>query len=170
VLRTAIGTFASRGYYGTTTTDVAKRAGISQAYIYRLFPNKEALFLGVVEHAFDRIRDSLARGAAAARGTDPEVVLRAMADSYAELIQDQDLLLIQLHAQAAAASEPTVREAVRVGYARTVEYVRSASGGNEAQVQNFFAVGMLCHLLVVLDADKVDAPWARVLTAGIRHR
>ncbi|WP_157495705.1 helix-turn-helix domain-containing protein, partial [Kutzneria sp. 744] len=30
VLRTAVETFASRGYYGTTTTEVATRAGISQ--------------------------------------------------------------------------------------------------------------------------------------------
>jgi AcrR family transcriptional regulator len=169
VLRTAVGTFAGRGYYGTTTTEVAKRAGISQAYVYRLFPNKEALFVAVVEHAFERVRDSLARGAAAARGSGPEAVLRAMGDSYAELIRDQDLLLVQLHAQAAATSEPAVREAVRTGYARAVEYVRSVSGADEARIQRFFAVGMLCHLLVALDADSVDAPWSRVLNAGIRH-
>ncbi|MFC0437742.1 TetR/AcrR family transcriptional regulator [Kutzneria buriramensis] len=169
VLRTAVETFASRGYYGTTTTEVATRAGISQAYVYRLFPNKEALFLAVVEHAFDLVRDSLARGAAAAASTDPELVLRAMADSYAELISDQNLILVQLHAQAAAAAEPTVREAVRAGYARVVEYVRSVSGASEPQVQNFFAVGMLCHLIVAIDASSVDAPWARVLSAGIKH-
>lgn len=59
VLRTAIGAFASRGYFGTTTTEVAKAAGISQAYVYRLFPNKEALFAAVVEHCFVRVRESL---------------------------------------------------------------------------------------------------------------
>ncbi|MEU6094449.1 MFS transporter [Streptomyces sp. NPDC047079] len=49
VLRTAIGAFAARGYRGTTTAEVAKAAGISQAYVYRLFPSKESLFTAVVE-------------------------------------------------------------------------------------------------------------------------
>ncbi|MFJ1703860.1 TetR/AcrR family transcriptional regulator [Kitasatospora sp. NPDC088346] len=169
VLRTAIGAFASRGYFGTTTSEVAKAAGISQAYVYRLFPNKEALFVAVVEHCFVRVRASLEAGAAGARGSAPEAVLSAMGDAYARLISDNDLLLVQMHAQAAAVSEPAVREAVRAGYARMVEYVRGASGGDERQVQEFFAVGMLCHLLVAMDADAVDAPWTRTLTSGIRH-
>ncbi|NBM16251.1 TetR/AcrR family transcriptional regulator [Streptomyces sp. GC420] len=169
VLRTAIGAFASRGYFGTTTSDVAKAAGISQAYVYRLFPNKEALFVAVVEHCFVRVRKSLEDGAAEAGGSSPEVVLSSMGDAYARLIVDRELLLVQLHAQAAAVSESAVREAVRAGYARLVEYVRGASGGSDRQVQEFFAVGTLCHLLVAMDAQSADAPWARTLAAGVRH-
>lgn len=169
VLRTAIGAFAARGYFGTTTTEVAKAAGISQAYVYRLFPNKEALFTAVVEHCFTRVRAALERGAAEATSSTAQVVLDSMGDAYARLIADNDLLLVQLHAQAAAVSEPAIRDAVRTGYARTVEYVRSASGGSEEQVQGFFAAGMLCHLIVSLDASSVDAPWTRTLTAGIVH-
>jgi AcrR family transcriptional regulator len=169
VLRTAIGTFAARGYFGTTTTEVAKQAGISQAYVYRLFPSKEALFVAVVEHCFVRVRGCLEQAAAEANGSSPEVVLGAMGEAYAKLIADNDLMLIQLHAQAAAVSEAAVREVVRQGYARVVEYVRGASGGGEQQVQEFFARGMLCHLIVSMDADRVDAPWARTLTAGMRH-
>ncbi|MBH5338089.1 TetR/AcrR family transcriptional regulator [Streptomyces pactum] len=169
VLRTAIGAFAARGYFGTTTTEVAKAAGISQAYVYRLFPSKEALFAAVVEHCFTRVRAALEEGAATAKGGSAEAVLDSMGDAYARLISDNDLLLVQLHAQAAAVSEPAIREAVRAGYARTVEYVRGASGGDERQVQEFFAVGALCHLLVSVDAAAVDAPWTRTLAAGITH-
>ncbi|AZM45141.1 TetR family transcriptional regulator [Streptomyces sp. WAC 06738] len=169
VLRTALSAFAARGYWGTTTTEVAKAAGISQAYVYRLFPSKEALFVAVVEHCFVQVRASLERGVAQAGGSDPEVVLSVMGDAYSRLISDNDLMLIQLHAQAAAVSEPAVREAVRQGYARLVEYVRGASGGTEEQVQEFFARGMLCHLIVSAGADAVDAPWTRTLAKGIRH-
>ncbi|WP_037863706.1 TetR/AcrR family transcriptional regulator [Streptomyces sp. NRRL S-340] len=169
VLNTAIGAFAAKGYFGTTTNEVARAAGISQAYVYRLFPTKEALFTAVVERCFVRVRAALEEGAARAAGSAPDAVLSAMGDAYARLISDNDLMLVQLHAQAAAVSEPAVREAVRAGYARTVEYVRGASGGGEEQVQSFFAVGMLCHLLVSLDADSVDAPWTRTLATGIRH-
>ncbi|GAA2809725.1 TetR/AcrR family transcriptional regulator [Kitasatospora sp. CM 4170] len=169
VLRTAIGAFASRGYFGTTTTEVGKAAGISQAYVYRLFPNKESLFVAVVEHCFTRVRASLEEGAAQAASSAPEAVLHAMGDAYAKLISDNDLMLVQLHAQAAAVSEPAIRDAVRAGYARTVEYVRGASGGDERQIQEFFATGMLCHLLVSMGAEEVDAPWTRTLSAGITH-
>ncbi|GAA1960043.1 TetR/AcrR family transcriptional regulator [Catenulispora subtropica] len=169
VLRTAIGAFAARGYWGTTTTEVAKAAGISQAYVYRLFPSKESLFVAVVEHCFVQVRGSLERGAAEATGSSPEAVLRSMGDAYARLIVDNDLMLIQLHAQAAAVSEPAVREAVQKGYARVVEYVRGASGGSEDEIQQFFAMGMLCHLIASIGADEVDAPWSRTLAAGVRH-
>jgi AcrR family transcriptional regulator len=170
VLRTAIGAFAARGYFGTTTGEVAKSAGISQAYVYRLFPDKEALFLAVVEHCFARIRESLADGVAGAGGSTPEDVLHAMGDAYARLISEENtLLLVQMHAQCAAISEPAVREVVQRGVARTVEYVRGVSGGSEDQVQEFFAVGMLCHLVMAVNADAVDAPWARTLSKGIRH-
>ncbi|MFI6588153.1 TetR/AcrR family transcriptional regulator [Embleya sp. NPDC050493] len=169
VLRTAIGAFAARGYYGTTTTEVAKAAGISQAYVFRLFPNKESLFVAVVEYCFVRVRQSLERGAAVATDSSAEAVLSAMADAYALLIRDNDLILVQLHAQAAAASEPAVREAVRAGYARLVEYVRGASGGKDPEVQRFFATGMLCHLVSAIGADEVDAPWTRTLMTGVRH-
>ncbi|MFI9611877.1 TetR/AcrR family transcriptional regulator [Streptomyces sp. NPDC052023] len=169
VLRTAIGAFAARGYFGTTTTEVAKAAGISQAYVYRLFPNKEALFTAVVEQCFVQVRAAFERGAAEAKGSTPEAVLKSMGDAYARLISDNDLLLVQLHAQAAAISEPAVRDAVRAGYARMVEYVRGASGGGAEQIQQFFATGMLCHLIVSIDATAVDAPWTRTLAAGIAH-
>ncbi|MFE9095771.1 TetR/AcrR family transcriptional regulator [Streptomyces sp. NPDC007264] len=169
VLRTAVGTFAARGYFGTTTMEVAKAAGISQAYVYRLFPNKEALFAAVVERCFALVRAALEEGAARAGGSAPDVVLASMGDAYARLISDNDLMLVQLHAQAAAVSEPAIKDAVRAGYARIVEYVRGASGGGEEQIQQFFAIGMLCHLLVSVDAGAVDAPWSRTLTAGIAH-
>ncbi|WP_017624804.1 TetR/AcrR family transcriptional regulator [Nocardiopsis chromatogenes] len=169
VLRTAVSAFAERGYFGTTTTDVAQRAGISQAYVYRLFPGKEALFSAVVEHCFALIRESLGDGAAEAEGSSPEAVLNAMGDAYARLIADRDLLLLQLHAQCAAASEPVIGEVVRAGYARLTEYVRGVSGAADADVQRFFATGMLCHLVVALDANRIDAPWARTLSDGLRH-
>ncbi|MEU4804857.1 TetR/AcrR family transcriptional regulator [Actinosynnema sp. NPDC023587] len=170
VLRTALGAFGAKGYYGTTTGEVAKAAGISQAYVYRLFPDKAALFLAVVERCFTRIRESLGEGVARAEGSAPEVVLHAMGEVYTRLIaEDNALLLVQMHAQCAAISEPAVRELLRRGYARTVEYVRGVSGAGEEQVRQFFARGMLCHLVVAVDASGVDAPWARTLSAGIRH-
>ena len=51
VLQAAMREFARRGYYGTPTTDIAKGAGISQAYLFRLFPTKEELFVACLHRA-----------------------------------------------------------------------------------------------------------------------
>jgi AcrR family transcriptional regulator len=169
VLVTAIAAFARKGYFGTTTIEVAKHAGISQAYLYRLFPNKETLFAAVVERCFARIRESFSTGAAAATSTEPAAVLDAMGGAYAALIADQDLLLLQIQAQCAAVSVPEVKDVVQRGYARLVEYARSVSGGDEGHVQEFFARGALCTTVVTMGAEAVDAPWARTLSAGLRH-
>ena len=40
VLEAAVGEFARHGLAGTSTEDVARRAGISQPYLFRLFPTK----------------------------------------------------------------------------------------------------------------------------------
>jgi hypothetical protein len=68
-----------------------------------------------------------------------------------------------------AAREPAIGDAIRDGYARLVEYVRAASGAADAEVQEFFARGMLCHLLVAIGVPQVDARWARTLDEGFRH-
>ncbi|MFD4997468.1 MULTISPECIES: TetR/AcrR family transcriptional regulator [Streptomyces] len=168
VLRTAVGAFAARGYYGTTTGEVAKAAGISQAYVYRLFPDKETLFVAVIEHCSTRMRAAFAEAAARATSSDPASVLDALGDAYARLVADKDLLLVMLQAKCAA-SEPAIRDAVRATYAREVEYVRAVSGAGEEDIQRFFARGFLCDALIAMGADEVDAPWSRTLLTGIRH-
>jgi AcrR family transcriptional regulator len=166
VLSTAVHAFAARGYYGTPTVDIAKEAGISQSYLYRLFPAKEDLFIAVIERCFRMIRESFADGAAKAPSAEPADVLAAMGDAYAWLISDPDLLLLQMQAQCAG-RQPAIGQAVRSGYARLVEYVRAASGGTDAQIQDFFARGMLCHLVAAIGAQSVDARWAHTLGEGI---
>lgn len=167
VVEAALHEFALRGYHATRTADIAARAGISQAYVYRLFTDKQQLFVAALELAFARVRDAFAAGASRARSSEPEQVLDAMAEVYAELIRDRDILMIQVHGS--AAQEPAIGEAMRAGVARSVEYARAASGADDAALQRFFATGMLCHLLVAIDSFAVNARWARTLDTGIRH-
>ncbi|HEX6340234.1 TetR/AcrR family transcriptional regulator [Umezawaea sp.] len=162
VLRTAIEAFAERGYYGTSTMDVAKAAGISQGYLYRLFKDKEALFAALVDHCSDLLRESVAAAAASAPSTDPEDVLRALTASYDEVIADRALLMILVHAQCCAA-EPVIGEAVRRCYAKQVEHVRAVSGASDEQIRRYFADALLSNVVVAIDATAVDAPWARTL-------
>jgi AcrR family transcriptional regulator len=166
VLSTAMEAFADRGYYGTPTTEVARRAGISQAYLFRLYPTKEELFVAVVDRCHERILETFRTAAAGAEGRSPEELAGAMGRAYGELLQDRSLLLVQLHAQSAC-SEAVVRDAVRRGFARLVDYVAAVTGADEEAIQRFFAVGMLCNVVAAMGADEVDAPWARMLVKDL---
>src|ERR1019366_6205554 len=47
VLEAAVPEFAAHGLAGTSTEVVARRAGISQPYLFRLFPTKKELFVAL---------------------------------------------------------------------------------------------------------------------------
>ncbi len=52
ILEAARGEFEDNGIRRTGVDDVAKRAGVSRSTLYRRFPNKEALLLGVAERIY----------------------------------------------------------------------------------------------------------------------
>ncbi len=112
VLAAAVTEFAARGLAGTSTEDVARRAGISQPYLFRLFPTKKALFLALVDRCFRQVAAAFEAAAADRVGED---ALDAMADAYHQLLQDRTLLLLQLQAYAAC-DDPEIRDATRTGF------------------------------------------------------
>ncbi|BBH69995.1 hypothetical protein ACTI_66800 [Actinoplanes sp. OR16] len=156
--------FAAKGYYGTTTTEVAQEAGISQGYLYRLFPDKEALFVAAIDHLSQRLKQHTATVAARVTTTDPVRVLAELSASYRDLIADRDLLKLLMHGNCAA-GEPAIGDAVRRCYAEQIEHARSVSGASDEQLRRYFADSLLANVVAVVGADSVDAPWARVLRA-----
>lgn len=158
---------AHRGLHAPTT-EIAKQAGISHAYLFRLFPTKAELAIALVERCNERILDTFAQAAAVAQaaGEDP---IPAMGTTYFEMLADRELLMVQLHAHAACPDDPAIREAMRTGFARLVDLVLGLTGGDEEHTQAFFARGMLLNVLGALAATEVDAPWAHVLL-GARSR
>jgi AcrR family transcriptional regulator len=161
VLEAAIHVFAARGFHGTPTTEIAKAAGISQAYLFRLFPTKAELYVAVVERCFARTHGAFV--AAAEGAEDP---LAAMAAAYADLLEDRDALLGQLQGFAGAVNDPAVREAVRRGFAELYAFVARRSSASDDEVRAWFAQGMLMNVLAAMGADEVDEPWARALVGS----
>ncbi|MFF3314353.1 TetR/AcrR family transcriptional regulator [Streptomyces sp. NPDC003035] len=162
VMRTAIKAFAERGYYGTSTMDVAKAAGISQGYLYRLFPDKESLFAALIEHCSTVLREAAAETVAKVGSSDPEAVIAALSSSYGDVVADRDVLMILMHGNCAA-SVPVIGDAVRACYARQVEYIRAASGASDEQIRRYFGDALLSNVLLAAGAAEIDAPWARTL-------
>jgi AcrR family transcriptional regulator len=64
VLEAAMAVVGVRGFLGTPTIDVAEAAGISHAYLFRLFPTKVDLVLAVVHRSNQRMYDTFAKVAA----------------------------------------------------------------------------------------------------------
>jgi AcrR family transcriptional regulator len=168
VAASAVREFARGGYHGTTVAAVANDAKISPAYVFKLFPSKEQLFVVALEECFSQIVDALKRGADAAADQSPDSVLYAMGGAYAELISDRTLLILQVHAQSVA-DIPEIGQALRNGLKAVTTFAKTRSGASDEAVQRFVAYGQLCHLLVTTRIEDVPEDWARLLADGIRH-
>ena len=165
VIAAAIPIFAERGYDAGSTMEIAKAAGISQAYVFRLFPTKAELFAAVVGAASERMQDAIREAGARARAEGDDL-LGSMGRVLDELVErDRDVLLIQLHSQVAAGHEPLIRDAARRCFRDLYVLVERESGASQEQLRSWFAIGMLNNVMAAIDADQVNAPWAKTLTA-----
>jgi AcrR family transcriptional regulator len=155
VLEVALGEFAAKGLAGTSTEDVAEKAGISQPYLFRLFPTKKSLFLALVRRCFKRVEGAFAEAAGETVG---EEALMAMGKAYEKLLDDRTLLLLQMQAYAAS-DDPEIRAATRVGYKDLWMLVERLTGLPFEQVVAFFAMGMLMNVAATLDLPALDERW-----------
>jgi AcrR family transcriptional regulator len=139
--------FAAGGYNGTSTEDIAREAGISQPYLFRLFRTKRELFLACVDRCYGGIAEVFA--AAAEGAEDP---IEAMGHAYSErLLPDRHALMFQM--QAHATGDPEITAYVREGFTALRARVASLAGVPEAETWNFFATGMLLNVTAMLDLD-----------------
>ena len=163
VLEAALIEFAERGLHGASTEEIARRAGISQPYVFRLFGTKKELFKAATARC---LRETLEAFQRAAEGKRGEQALEAMGRVYVdELIADRTRLKAQLEAYAAC-DDPDVREVVRNGYGDLVTYVERVSGLPKDRIAAFFATGMLINVMAALDLQELDEPWAVRLLEG----
>jgi AcrR family transcriptional regulator len=152
VLEAAMADFAIGGLAGTSTEDVARRAGISQPYLFRLFPTKKALFVALVERCFQRVKDTFTDAAAGLTGDE---ALGAMADAYEQLLEDRTLLQLQMQCYASC-HDPEVRDATRAGFKGLWELSERLTGLPFQTVVDFFAIGMLMNVAAAMDLPSVD--------------
>ena len=162
VLGIAAGEFADRGLHGASVEAIARAADITQAYVFRMFGTKKALFLELVGAAFDRFSDGMAQAADGARGLD---ALALMGAQYYESLADRTTLLLQLQGFAAC-GDGEVRDLVRARLGRMWDTVADTTGLDPVTVKSFLAFGMLLNTAAALDVDQLDEPWA----AGVRTR
>jgi AcrR family transcriptional regulator len=171
VLDVAIAAFGESGYTDTKTDDIARRAGVSQPYVIRLFGTKEQLYIAVLRRVFDRIEDGLRESAAvyAAVEYPSEQLLHHFRACYERLLLERQFAAVLLHALSAS-SQPRIRSTVRERYDGLYFLVQRLTGASAQEVGGFLGAGML---LTVMSAMQVIGPgatpttWSKEIVDGI---
>ncbi|MEV5027166.1 TetR/AcrR family transcriptional regulator [Paenibacillus sp. LPE1-1-1.1] len=147
IISAAIEVFAETGYYRATTALVAERAKISQPYIFRFFPTKEALLVTALEVSWARIIESFRQ---VVESASPEKLEKDLIIAYEKILEDhRNEILLQMQAQ--TIQEDSIRETMRNGFREVrqivLEAFRKAEIGNpEQSTMLFLARGMLCNI------------------------
>jgi AcrR family transcriptional regulator len=162
VLEAARDVFAEHGLSGASTDEIARKAGISQPYLFRLFGTKKELFLASTERC---LRETLERFQDAAAGKTGVEALEAMGEAYGELIRSNPNRLRGQMQMYAACDDPDVCAVARKGFGELVDYVQRVSGVDDEHLSQFFARGMLINVVASMDLLDSDEPWARKLLA-----
>ncbi|PYX90749.1 MAG: hypothetical protein DMG68_00640, partial [Acidobacteria bacterium] len=99
ILRVATRLFARQGFQGTTTKEVAHRAGVTEALIFRHFASKEALYWAVIQSKIkgassprERMRQNLETS-----GGDNDVLSRVASEILERRTKDQTLSRLLLY-------------------------------------------------------------------------
>ncbi|GAB7103732.1 TetR family transcriptional regulator [Streptomyces phaeofaciens JCM 4814] len=162
VVRAATTEFARGGYHGTSTEAIARRVGVSQPYLFRLFPGKKAIFLAVSERCMD---DFIRMFEEAAEGLEGEEAVHAMGNAYAKVIAERpERLMMQMQtylavAAAEAEGDHEFGDAVRAGWMRLWDTVHVPLGADVDETTTFMAYGMLINCLVAMGFPPGHRVW-----------
>ena len=148
ILEIALRQFGEGGYRGTSTEAIAREAGISQPYLFRLFRTKRDLFLACADRACDCVGSLFRRVAADA---PPGEGLERMGEAYMQELLPERHQIRMLMQSYVAGAEPEIQAHVRASYMRLVREVAELAGVPPAETFTFFAHGMLLNVIAALD-------------------
>jgi AcrR family transcriptional regulator len=133
--------FAANGFAATSTETVARRAGVSTKTLYRIVPNKAALFEGVVSDRLDSFLSDF--NLHVAEGADIETGLNAALMAYADLALDPDVVALQRIILQEAGQFPDL----------AATFYRNGIAGTVAALSNWLRVQVKRGLI---DLDNVE--------------
>ena len=138
VLEAATVEFGDRGLHAARTREIALRAGISEAYLFRLFPTKRRLFLDALEHGSAHALELLARAEAGSDGP-----LAAMSAAWVRICRDGEHRLVALQCFATGVFDSELRDAARKHLRRLEALLRERSEASELEARDVIAQGLL---------------------------
>ncbi|MFF2088050.1 TetR/AcrR family transcriptional regulator [Nocardia sp. NPDC058176] len=169
VLEAAVQAFAESGYAATKTDEIARRAGVSQPYVIRLFGTKQQLFIACLHEVSSRI-EAVFRDAEIAPEADTTEALRALGIGYDTFLAERELPLVLLHG-AAASGDPAIGEHMRERFGRIYRLVGELTGADTEQSRRFISTGMLLTIMTAMQvagSDALTPPWATEILDDIK--
>ena len=97
ILHAALQVFAEKGYHRALVDDIVRASRTSKGAVYHHFPNKEALFLALVDEFSARLAAAIAGAVAGAHGAlgKVEAALRAGLETFARHRELARILLLE---------------------------------------------------------------------------
>jgi AcrR family transcriptional regulator len=145
--------FAESGYAGTTTRQIAARAGVVENLIFKHFGNKAALFEAAVVEPFRRAVESFTRdwSQSAEQPHAGEETARRYIEGLFDLLEGHSELLVALMADRRAGSSlvPMMEQLERVGFS---ELAAQGWGGMNVPVLTRLHFGMVAFNAAFGDA------------------
>src|ERR1700690_3791946 len=144
--------FASSGYAATSMESVARRAGVSTKTLYRLIPNKAALFEAMITDRIDRLA-SVVR-LRACDGKDVQAALREALIVCGEFVLDGEVIALQRLILADSEKFPEIAEtfyqkAIRRTEQTLANWLQAQNERGLIKIDNTeSAAGMLLGMLV----------------------
>jgi AcrR family transcriptional regulator len=135
ILTAALRVFQAKSFHGATTKEVADAAGVSVGTMFRLFPNKEDLLLGLVaelEHtvAPRLFAESIDKALGSYLGAGMEVAIKEFIHGRLTQFNENKDLISVIHAE--SAYNPVLKQAM---YDRIYNPMRTI-------IENFIALGV----------------------------
>lgn len=92
LLDAAVEAFSENGFKGTSTRDIAERAGVHHPLITYHFKNKDQLWRAAADHIFGAFTDSLAAALETYQDQDPKQRMSALIRAYVAYAKNQPAL------------------------------------------------------------------------------
>lgn len=153
ILDAALGIFASKGYHDTRMDEIVEQSGTSKGSIYFHFPNKERLFLALV----DQFANLLERRVTEAISQQQEgmarvsVALEAIVETFGRYRRPAKLMLIQA-----------------VGLGAPFEQKRQETNDRFARlISKYLEEAVMVGEIEPLDVDVVSYAWMGAINAVI---
>jgi AcrR family transcriptional regulator len=164
--------FARAGLHGTTSTQIARAAGVAAGTFYLHFADKETLFREIAFDALSKLRTQLAAASLAA-GSEPRAQLRARMDelvAFAEAQRDLVRILFGRGHEAAALGDDLLDELFPDVEARLRERIEQglADPGLHAAVAAQALLAMWSRVVAWWVEDPSRAPREAVVDTLVR--
>ena len=157
ILAAATEVFGERGYAGATTDGIARAAGISQAYVVRMFGSKEKLFIEVLARALNQLLAVFREVIAAHRqsGDSADALPLKLGTGYVDMVANRGTLLALMQSFAQG-HDRVIGEAARCGFLEIYTLLREEAQMSPDDANVFLAHGMLMNTLLGLQLPLLN--------------